>query len=57
MAPLDALARTLDPESETLGRVAALNLRYGQSDAHAAISLAVDELFPERIALVSSFGA
>jgi phosphoadenosine phosphosulfate reductase len=57
MAPLDALARTLDPESETLGRVAALNLRHGQSDAHAAISLAVDELFPERIALVSSFGA
>ena len=36
---------------------AALNARYGDLDAHAAIELAVDELFPGKVALVSSFGA
>ena len=57
MAPLDALALAEAPESGVAARVAALNQRYGGLDARGALSVSIDELFPERVAMVSSFGA
>lgn len=69
MAPLDAAARA--PVAAAEGRfgmpadaigvaalsAAELNARYGDLDANALIELAVGKLFPDRIAMVSSFGA
>ena len=57
MAPLDALALAAEPVDDTAVDAAALNARYGRDDAGSVIALAVNELFPGRIALVSSFGA
>jgi phosphoadenosine phosphosulfate reductase len=59
MAPLDALARVSEVPAGAVIRedAAALNLRYGGRDAAGIIDAAANELFPGRIALVSSFGA
>ena len=57
MAPLDALARVADPAVDIRGEAAELNACYGNRDAAAIIALSADELFPGRVALVSSFGA
>ena len=57
MAALDALALALDPENGARSEAALLNARYGGLGAEAAIRTAVEDLFPRRIALVSSFGA
>jgi phosphoadenosine phosphosulfate reductase len=57
MAPLDALAIAAEPQLATRSEAASLNARYGHLDATAAIRLSVEDLFPGRIALVSSFGA
>jgi phosphoadenosine phosphosulfate reductase len=57
MALLDGLALAVDPDNGIRAEAAALNARYGDLDAKAAVALAVDDLYPERIALVSSFGA
>jgi phosphoadenosine phosphosulfate reductase len=57
MAPLDALALAVDPDSDTRAEVASLNALYGDHDAKAIITTAVRDLFADRIALVSSFGA
>lgn len=56
MAPLDALARVA-PESFALPDATMLNGIYGGRDARDIIEYAAHELFPGRIALVSSFGA
>lgn len=57
MAPLDAVALAFDPDNGVRAEAAALNARYGMLDAHAAVELAARELWPGRVALVSSFGA
>ncbi len=57
MALLEALAVAGEPIPRVTDEAASLNARYGSLDARAAIELAVDELFPGRLALVSSFGA
>src|SRR4051794_12606328 len=57
MAPLDALALAIEPDKGTRAEAAALNARYGDLEARDVVALALDELFPGRIALVSSFGA
>jgi phosphoadenosine phosphosulfate reductase len=45
------------PDDGTRAEASALNARHGDLDARDAIALAVNDLFPGRIALVSSFGA
>ncbi len=57
MAPLDALALAVDPDTGTGTEAAALNARYGGLDAKSLVALSVNELYPGRIALVSSFGS
>jgi phosphoadenosine phosphosulfate reductase len=57
MAPLDALAYAVEPEDGARAEAAALIARYGNLDAHDAIAVAVEALFPDRVGLVSSFGA
>ncbi|MCR4281712.1 MAG: phosphoadenylyl-sulfate reductase [Bauldia sp.] len=57
MAPLDALAIAVAPESGADAEAALLNARYADRDATAVIEVAVRELFEGCIALVSSFGA
>lgn len=57
MPVLDAAALVIEPDDETAGRAAALNDRYGGRSAEEVIELAVEELFPGRIASVSSFGS
>jgi phosphoadenosine phosphosulfate reductase len=57
MALLDAVALAVDPEDGTEAEAIALNARYGELGARDVIALALGELFPGRIALVSSFGA
>lgn len=57
MAPLDALAVAVEPESGADAEAALLNARYADRDATAVIEVAVRELFEGCIALVSSFGA
>ncbi|MEX0853937.1 MAG: phosphoadenylyl-sulfate reductase [Bauldia sp.] len=57
MAPLDALALAVDPQNGSAAEAAALNARYAGLDARSLVALVVDELYPQRIALVSSFGA
>jgi phosphoadenosine phosphosulfate reductase len=56
MALLDAVALAVDPEDGTRAEAAALNARYADRQAGEIVALAVNELFPGRIALVSSFG-
>lgn len=57
MRPLDATAAVAEPDGETAERAAAYNARYGGLTAGDVIALSVEELFPGRVALVSSFGA
>jgi phosphoadenosine phosphosulfate reductase len=57
MAALDALAYVAAPADEARTEAARLNGRYGELDAHDVIALAVETLFRDRVALVSSFGA
>jgi phosphoadenosine phosphosulfate reductase len=56
MALLDALAVTAEPVEGRLAETALLNAQYGGRDARSVLRLAVEELFPGRIGLVSSFG-
>jgi len=56
MAPLDAFA-AVDAPSHFREDVAELNALYGRRDAAAVVELALRDLFPGRVALVSSFGA
>ncbi len=70
MAGLDAPAETALPSPALLDAVAreplapgarrdalGLNLRYGDRDARDLIALSLSELFPGRVAMVSSFGS
>ncbi len=57
MAPLDALARVFDPQDQAVDLAADFNDRYGGLATPELIALALEELFPGRTALVSSFGA
>lgn len=57
MAPLDAVALAVDPENGAGAEASALTARYGDLDAHDTMAIAIEELFRDRIALVSSFGA
>jgi phosphoadenosine phosphosulfate reductase len=57
MALLDAVAISVDPDNGVYAEASALNGRYGDLDATEVITLAAEELFPDSIALVSSFGA
>lgn len=57
MAPLDALAIAVEPEGGTDAEAALLNARFADRDARTVVGAAVRELFADRIALVSSFGA
>ena len=60
MAPppsrLDALALTVDPADDVRAKATAFNALYGERDAESLIKIASEDLFPGRIALVSSFG-
>ena len=57
MVPLEALTLSRDAAPGIDDEAAELNARYGHLNAHDAIALTSDELFPGRAALVSSFGA
>jgi phosphoadenosine phosphosulfate reductase len=57
MAPLDALAVDAPLDRDLAGEARALNARFAGSDASAVIAAAAAEIFADRIALVSSFGA
>ncbi|MCC6983689.1 MAG: phosphoadenylyl-sulfate reductase [Bauldia sp.] len=64
MATLDVIAPALDadtvavaPESPARAEAAVLNARYRGRKATEIIDAAVNELFPGRVAMVSSFGA
>ncbi len=57
MALLEAVARAVDPEAGAEAEAVALNARYGERDAQGVIALALNDLFPGKVALVSSFGA
>jgi phosphoadenosine phosphosulfate reductase len=57
MAALEALAYAAAPVDDARTEAARLNGRYGEFNAHDVIALAVEKLFCDRIALVSSFGA
>jgi phosphoadenosine phosphosulfate reductase len=53
---LDALALAVDPADDVRAKAAAFSALYGERDAISLIKIAVEDLFPGRIALVSSFG-
>jgi phosphoadenosine phosphosulfate reductase len=57
MALLDAVAVALDPDNGSHAEASALNARYGELGAAEVIAVASKEIFPDAIALVSSFGA
>jgi phosphoadenosine phosphosulfate reductase len=57
MALLDAVALSAGRDEDIAAEVDALNARYGDLAARDVIALALTELYPGRIALVSSFGA
>jgi phosphoadenosine phosphosulfate reductase len=57
MAPLDALAADGLRGRDLVDEARALNARFAGSDANAVIAAAVREIFCDRVALVSSFGA
>jgi len=57
MPPLDAVATAAEPDAVTRDRAEVLNARYGGLPAQDVVALAVEELFPGGIALVSSFGS
>jgi len=56
MAVVDALA-AVGSRRRVPAAPSVLNVRYGDHDAYGTIALAVEELFCDRVALVSSFGA
>lgn len=56
MPPLDTVG-SVEPAASVVERATDLNSRYGTLSAHDIIALSVEELFPGRIALVSSFGS
>lgn len=56
MRPLDAIA-TVEPDASAVEVATRHNQRYAGLSAHDVIALSVEELFPGRIAMVSSFGA
>ncbi|MGD9739785.1 MAG: phosphoadenylyl-sulfate reductase [Bauldia sp.] len=56
MRPLDAVA-TVEPDASAVELAARYNQRYAGLSAHDVIALSVEELFPGRVAMVSSFGA
>ena len=57
MALLDTLAVAADPAAGSIAEAALLNAQYGGRDARSLLRLTIEELFPGRIGLVSSFGA
>lgn len=57
MPVLETAAIAVDPDIETAERATDLNGRFGGLSANDVIALAVEELFPGRIAAVSSFGS
>ncbi len=57
MRRLDAASVVVEPDGETAEKAIAFNARYGGLSASDVIALSVEELFPGRLALVSSFGA
>ena len=56
MRPLDAIAMA-DPAPHAVDRAAELNERYAGLPSHDVIALAVEEIFPGKVASVSSFGS
>jgi phosphoadenosine phosphosulfate reductase len=56
MAPLDVFA-AVDAAAGIRETAGELNARYGGRDAAALVEIALRDLFPGRVALVSSFGA
>ena len=57
MVPRDALTLAIDPDHGVSAEATALTRRYGTLAAKDLIRTAAEDLFPDRIALVSSFGA
>jgi phosphoadenosine phosphosulfate reductase len=57
MAPLDVLAAAETPDVVAAAKAATLNALYAEDDAHEILKVAIEDLFPGRLALVSSFGA
>lgn len=57
MAIVESFADVIEPSRSVPADPAVLNARYGDIDAHDAIAVVVGELFPGRVALLSSFGA
>lgn len=57
MPVLEAAGMAADPDSAAVRRAEDFNGRYGKLSAGDVIALAVEELFPGGIALVSSFGS
>jgi phosphoadenosine phosphosulfate reductase len=56
MRPLDAIA-VAEPAPHAVDRAAQLNERYAGLPSQDVIALAVEEIFPGKVASVSSFGA
>ncbi len=57
MPTLDVIAAAAEPDAATRDKAQFLDASYGGLPAKDVVALAVEELFPARIALVSSFGA
>lgn len=57
MAPLDAAALAFDPENAVHAEARSLNVQFAGADTTTVLDAALHEIFPDRIALVSSFGA
>ncbi|HZP19445.1 MAG TPA: phosphoadenylyl-sulfate reductase [Bauldia sp.] len=57
MAPLDVLAKVETPDVVAAAQATTLNALYGEASAHDILKVAIEDLFPGRLALVSSFGA
>jgi phosphoadenosine phosphosulfate reductase len=57
MAPLDSLALAVPADAGVADEARSLNARYADRDAREIVAVAANEVFRDRIALVSSFGA
>lgn len=57
MPPLDVAVAPMDSPTDTFDPVDRLNARYEGMTAQEVVALAIDDLFPGRVALVSSFGS
>ena len=57
MAPLDALARVDAPPASAAEQADVLNARFAGADAATVLAAAIRDVFPGRVALVSSFGS